>query len=128
MALSICFSPLTSYPYNKPMISLRPKISKLRVNCAVEENSHNVRLQSRWEEWISTAASLYPVYVTIGGVVACLRPSTFSWFVNAGPTSYSLALGFIMLVMGLTLELKDLINLFLQRPLSVSLCLFLSFH
>lgn len=100
----------------------------LTVNC-VEENSHNnlpaavVQVKSRWEEWLSTAASLYPVYVTVGGIVACLRPSTFSWCVNAGPTSYSLALGFIMLSMGLTLELKDLFNLFLQRPLSVSLLL-----
>ncbi|KAK6777576.1 hypothetical protein RDI58_024294 [Solanum bulbocastanum] len=121
MALSLCFSPLTSYSFNKPMISSRPKMSRLRVNC-VEENSHSrlhVAAKSRWEEWISTAASLYPVYVTVGGVVACLRPSTFSWFVNAGPTSYSLALGFIMLAMGLTLELKDLLNLFLQRPLSI---------
>lgn len=97
----------------------------LRVNC-VEENSHSLpvtatHVKSRWEEWLSTAASLYPVYVTFGGVVACLRPSTFSWFVNAGPTSYSLALGFIMLAMGLTLELKDLLNLFLQKPLIVSL-------
>lgn len=76
-------------------------------------------IKSRWEEWLSTVASLYPVYVTVGGVVACLKPSTFSWFVNAGPTSYTLALGFIMLAMGLTLELKDLFNLFLQRPLSI---------
>lgn len=51
--------------------------------------------------------------------MACLRPSTFSWFVERGPTSYSLSLGFIMLAMGLTLELKDLFNLFVQRPLSI---------
>ncbi|CAL5340759.1 unnamed protein product [Camellia sinensis] len=70
---------------------------------------------------LSTAASLYPVYVTVGGIVACLRPSTFSWFVKRGPTSYSFALGFIMLAMGLTLELREFFSLFLQRPLSVSL-------
>lgn len=67
--------------------------------------------------------------MTVGGVVACLKPSTFSWFVERGPTSYSLALGLIMLAMGLTLELKDLVNLFMQRPLSVSfwiLALFIS--
>ncbi|KAK0590573.1 hypothetical protein LWI29_029007 [Acer saccharum] len=68
---------------------------------------------------LSTAASLYPVYVTVGGVVACLKPSTFAWFVNRGPTTYSLALGLIMLAMGLTLELKDLLGLFMQRPLSI---------
>ncbi|XP_009627623.1 probable sodium/metabolite cotransporter BASS1, chloroplastic isoform X1 [Nicotiana tomentosiformis] len=130
MAFSLCFTPLTLYPKQIPLkkliISTRPKMSRQRlltVNC-VQENSHNlpaavVHVKSRWEEWLSTAASLYPVYVTVGGIVACLRPSTFSWFVNAGPTSYSLALGFIMLSMGLTLELKDLFNLFLQRPLSI---------
>lgn len=104
-------------------------MSELRVNC-VEENSHSLavartHVKSRWEKWLSTAACLYPVYVTVGGVVACLRPSTFSWFVNAAPISYSLAIGFIMLAMGITLELKDLLNLFLQRPLSVSLPVFL---
>ncbi|CAN4092550.1 unnamed protein product [Withania somnifera] len=134
MALSLCFSPLTSYPrhrprilFNKPIILSRPKMPKqylqLSVNCA-QENSHSLPVavtpvKSRWEEWLSTVASLYPVYVTVGGVVACLRPSTFSWFINAGPTSYTLALGFIMLAMGLTLKLKDLFNLFLQRPVSI---------
>lgn len=51
--------------------------------------------------------------------MACLKPSTFAWFVNRGPTSYSLSLGLIMLAMGLTLELKDLLNLFIQRPISI---------
>ena len=72
------------------------------------------------DDFLSTAASLYPLYVTAGGIVACLEPSTFSWFVQRGPSSYSLSLGLIMLAMGLTLEIKDLFNLFMQRPLSVS--------
>ncbi|KAL6010703.1 hypothetical protein ACLOJK_001141 [Asimina triloba] len=71
-----------------------------------------------WENVLSTAASLYPVYVTVGGVVACVKPSAFSWFVKRGPASYSFSLGFIMLAMGLTLELRDLIGIFVQRPLS----------
>ncbi|GJR33306.1 probable sodium/metabolite cotransporter BASS1, chloroplastic [Tanacetum coccineum] len=86
-----------------------------------EENS-NVTLTEvnpRWENVLSSLASLYPVYVTAGGVVACLKPSTFSWFVDKGPASYSYALGFIMLSMGLTLEFKDLVDLFMQRPLSI---------
>lgn len=57
--------------------------------------------------------------MTAGGVVACLKPSTFAWFVERGPTSYSLSLGLIMLSMGLTLELKDLLHLLMQRPLSI---------
>ncbi|XP_076947452.1 putative sodium/metabolite cotransporter BASS2, chloroplastic [Bidens hawaiensis] len=73
----------------------------------------------KWETLLSTLASFYPVYVTLGGVVACLKPATFSWFVERGPTSYSYSLGFIMLAMGLTLEVKDLLNLLMQRPLSI---------
>lgn len=74
----------------------------------------------RWQNMLSFAASLYPVYVTIGGIVACINPSAFLWFVKRGPFSYSFSLGLIMLAMGLTLELRDLLNLFKQRPLSVS--------
>lgn len=84
-------------------------------NQPIESNS----LRPRWEEWLSTAASLYPVYVTVGGAVACVKPSAFSWFVERGPFSYSCALGFIMLAMGLTLELKDLLGILKQRPLSI---------
>lgn len=74
----------------------------------------------RWEKVLTTAASLYPLYVTIGGTVACVNPSAFSWFVKRGPASYSFSLGFIMLATGLTLELKDLFALFRERPFSVS--------
>ena len=77
-------------------------------------------VKPRWENWLSAAASLYPLYVTVGGAVACIKPSAFSWFVEKGPLSYSFSLGFIMLAMGLTVELKDLLELFRQRPLSVS--------
>lgn len=74
----------------------------------------------RLAKFVSTAAGLFPLYITSGGIVACMKPSTFSWFVQRGPGSYSLALSLVMLAMGLTLELKDLFNLFMQRPLSVS--------
>ncbi|XP_010242296.1 PREDICTED: probable sodium/metabolite cotransporter BASS2, chloroplastic isoform X1 [Nelumbo nucifera] len=73
----------------------------------------------RWESMLGTAASLYPLYVTIGGIVACVKPAAFSWFVKRGPTSYSLSLGFIMLAMGLTLELRDLFSLLMKRPFSI---------
>ncbi|WCJ18483.1 Sodium Bile acid symporter family [Euphorbia peplus] len=73
----------------------------------------------RWENVFANAASLYPLYVSVGGVVACLKPNTFTWFVDRGPASYSLSLGLIMLSMGLTLELNDLLSLFLKRPLSI---------
>ncbi|XP_038905499.1 probable sodium/metabolite cotransporter BASS1, chloroplastic isoform X2 [Benincasa hispida] len=76
---------------------------------------------SRLTKFVSTAAGLFPLYITGGGIVACLKPSTFSWFVQRGPGSYSLALGLVMLAMGLTLQLKDLFNLFMQRPLSYAI-------
>lgn len=88
----------------------------------VNEGSDRVSVtgaRPRWENALSAAASLYPLYVSVGGVVACLKPSAFQWFVQRGPTSYSLSLGLIMLAMGLTLELKDLLSLFVQRPLSI---------
>lgn len=133
MAISLCFSPLISTPKHHPRTPLykpinpfitltTPKISNpnfKKIKC-VHEDSQNLAAKPRWENWLSMAASLYPVYVSVGGVVACLKPSTFSWFVKCGPTSYSLALWLIMLAMGLTLEIKELINLLLQRPLSVS--------
>lgn len=100
--------------------------SRFAVNCSVggnieESAAVNVAVpdKSRWENWLATAASLYPLYVTVGGLVACFKPSAFSWFVERAPTSYSLTLGFIMLAMGITLELKDLVNLFMQRPFSI---------
>ncbi|KAL0348226.1 UNVERIFIED_CONTAM: putative sodium/metabolite cotransporter BASS2, chloroplastic [Sesamum angustifolium] len=141
MSISLCFTPLISQPRQTPAriplykplspieISARPKFAYSRfsssINYGVNKNFENLAAvvppdkQPRWESWLATAASLYPVYVTVGGVVAFLRPSTFSWFVNLGPTSYSLTLGFIMLAMGITLELKELVNLFRQKPLSI---------
>lgn len=73
----------------------------------------------RWERALSAAASLYPVYVTVGAAVACVNPSAFQWFVRRGPTSYSLALSSIMLAMGVTLEFRELVSIFVRRPLSV---------
>lgn len=74
-----------------------------------------------WElkEILSTATSLYPLYLVVGGLIACIKPSVFAWFVNRGPASYSLSLGAIMLAMGLTLELRDLMNVLLKRPFAV---------
>ncbi|XP_031126391.1 probable sodium/metabolite cotransporter BASS2, chloroplastic isoform X3 [Ipomoea triloba] len=136
MAISLRLNPLTThfkthqrFLLHKPIsstVSLITDPSKPRIFTvkSVNDSSHHPPVtpeKPRWESFLSNAASLYPVYVTVGGIVACLRPSTFSWFVKCGPTSYTLTLGFIMLVMGLTLELKDLVNLFLQRPISVTL-------
>ncbi|KAH9563802.1 hypothetical protein CY35_05G144200 [Sphagnum magellanicum] len=75
--------------------------------------------QKWWEEWLSVATSLYPVYVLVGGLLAYFRPSTFTWFVERGPTSYSAALCIIMLAMGFTLRIQDLFDVFLNRPLAV---------
>ncbi|PWA34394.1 bile acid:sodium symporter/arsenical resistance protein Acr3 [Artemisia annua] len=107
-----------------PIFQTKHSLPRPRILRAHEENSavSVTEANSRWENVLSSLASLYPVYVTVGGVVACLKPSTFAWFVNKGPASYSYALGFIMLSMGLTLEFKDLVDLFMQRPLSIISC------
>ncbi|KAL8553704.1 hypothetical protein ACS0TY_002124 [Phlomoides rotata] len=140
MSISFCFTPSICHqkqtppriPLYKPLnpinISARPKLTHSRISTS-SNNGDNEKFEyssavvppdePRWEKWLSTAASLYPLYVTFGGTVAFLRPSTFSWFVNLSPTSYSLTLGFIMFTMGITLELKELINLFSQRPFSI---------
>ncbi|KAI7748526.1 hypothetical protein M8C21_002713 [Ambrosia artemisiifolia] len=107
--------PIFQYPQKHPSTS----IFFIPRSTQPDSGTSLTPANTKWETLLSTLASLYPVYVTVGGVVACLKPSTFSWFVERGPTSYSYSLGFIMLVMGLTLEFKDLVSLFMQRPLSI---------
>ncbi|XP_047976472.1 probable sodium/metabolite cotransporter BASS1, chloroplastic [Salvia hispanica] len=137
MAIALCFTPLFCHqkqsippkpplhkPFNNPITicSRRSRHStNLSTRCSVNSNPESLAAvdKPRLEEWLSAAASLYPVYVTVGGVLAFIRPSTFSFFVNMAPNSYSFTLGLIMLSMGITLEFKELIDLFRQRPLSI---------
>lgn len=112
----------------KTPITLSSSTSKLRylptIRCARQSPDIlpvDPVIKPRLELFLSTAASLYPLYVTAGGLLACWKPSAFDWFVQGAPLSYSLSLGFIMLTMGLTLELKDFFQLFVDRPFSVSL-------
>ncbi|KAH1040572.1 hypothetical protein J1N35_042315 [Gossypium stocksii] len=116
--LRFTFKPDTS----KPIVSSPSKLSYRPIVSSFSHNSEHLpvtQAKPKWENMLSTAASLYPLYVTVGGTVACFKPSAFAWFVERGPSSYSFSLGLIMLAMGLTLELKDLLNLFTQRPLSI---------
>ncbi|KAH7671168.1 Bile acid:sodium symporter/arsenical resistance protein Acr3 protein [Dioscorea alata] len=120
MSLNLCFyskSPTLTLPRSNLYTFPKPHCIKCldRSHEKAPQNKSKLRLESI----LSTAASLYPVYVTAGGALACVKPSAFSWFVHLGPTSYSLSLAFIMLAMGLTLELKDLLGLFKQKPLSI---------
>ncbi|XP_074275044.1 putative sodium/metabolite cotransporter BASS2, chloroplastic [Silene latifolia] len=108
--------------FSKPKLQFHSQLSnpiKCSNNNLQNVNNNEETNVPRWHNMLSTAASLYPLYVTVGGVVACYNPSAFAWFVNRGPFSYSLSLGLIMLSMGVTLEFKDLVNLFKQRPLSI---------
>ncbi|KAK3139429.1 hypothetical protein QOZ80_5AG0383100 [Eleusine coracana subsp. coracana] len=73
----------------------------------------------RWHAALSAAAGLYPAYVTAGAAVAVARPESFRWFVARAPGSYTAALGFIMLAMGLTLRLDDFAALLSDRPLAI---------
>lgn len=112
--------PTTRFQFQRPKLISLPKIRALN---GKSEPFPVLPEKPRWENVLNTAASLYPLYVTVGGIVACLKPSAFAWFVKARPTSYSLSLGLIMLSMGLTLKFKDFIALFSQRPLAVCLAL-----
>lgn len=73
----------------------------------------------RWHAALSAAAGLYPAYVAAGASVAFTRPEAFRWFVALAPGSYTATLGFIMLAMGLTLQLSDFAALLRDRPLAV---------
>ncbi|KAJ4965990.1 hypothetical protein NE237_017839 [Protea cynaroides] len=106
----------------KLTISVPPKLLKLSPIKSVHgkfEPPCAVTEKPRWVKVLDTAASLYPLYVTVGGIVACVKPTAFSWLVKRAPASYSFCLGFIMLAMGLTLELRDLISLLMRRPFSI---------
>jgi len=54
---------------------------------------------------VTTFVRLFPLWVTLGGVVALLYPPTFTWFLDLGLITPGLQI--IMLGMGLTLELDD---------------------
>ncbi|MCO5565148.1 hypothetical protein L7F22_018821 [Adiantum nelumboides] len=69
-----------------------------------------------WGDALAFATSLYPVYVTAGGILAFTRPSAFSWFVSRGPSSYSFALATIMLAMGVSLSLEELLRVITRHP------------
>ncbi|ONM33878.1 bile acid sodium symporter/ transporter isoform X1 [Zea mays] len=73
----------------------------------------------RWHAALSAAAGLYPAYVAAGASVAFTRPEAFRWFVALAPGSYTATLGFIMLAMGLTLQLSDFAALLRDRPLAI---------
>lgn len=76
---------------------------------------------TQWQQqFLTTATSLYPLYIVLGSTLAVVRPSSFAWFVERSPNSYSAALGCIMLAMGLTMGLRDLVSVIVDRPFAVS--------
>ncbi len=59
---------------------------------------------------VSSFVRLFPLWVTLGGVVALLYPPSFTWFLDYGLITPGLQV--IMLGMGLTLELSDFSRVF----------------
>mgnify|MGYP001551837852 CR=1 FL=1 len=59
---------------------------------------------------VTTFVRLFPLWVTLGGVVALLYPPSFTWFLDYGLITPGLQI--IMLGMGLTLELSDFSRVF----------------
>lgn len=96
-------------------------------SCACSDSQHSSTSAAQQVEdnkgadVLSFLTSLYPVYVTAGGVLAFTYPPAFSWFVVRGPSSYSLALATIMLAMGLSLSLEELFDVITKRPFQVFL-------
>ena len=92
---------------------------------ASDKNTYSVSAPEREESnerlnrALSFATSLYPVYVTVGGIIAFTNPYVFTWFVRRGPSSYSLSLATIMLSMGLSLRLEELLSVITNRPFQV---------
>ncbi|XXG74093.1 hypothetical protein AAC387_Pa07g2900 [Persea americana] len=126
MSLRLLSHPIISFPKTHLKLSnsiptrpISPQSKVLSIKSLQIAHEQPPPQKPRWENLLSTAASLYPVYVTAGTVLACAKPSAFSWFVSRGPTAYTLSLAFVMLVMGLTLELRDLFRLLMERPLSI---------
>jgi BASS family bile acid:Na+ symporter len=54
---------------------------------------------------VTAFVRLFPLWVTLGGVVALIHPPTFTWFLDLGLITPGLQV--IMLGMGLTLEFSD---------------------
>ncbi|KAJ3671447.1 hypothetical protein LUZ60_007526 [Juncus effusus] len=123
LLLSLALKPLLFHPNPISLLPKKPTFSaptnKLFTLKSQVRDSNPINENQTWKNLLSTLSSLYPLYVTAGGAIACVKPSSFAWFVERGPTSYSCALGLIMLAMGLTLELKDLVSIFKEKPLSI---------
>eukprot|EP00897_Mesotaenium_endlicherianum_P009591 jgi/Mesen1/8660/ME000504S08101 len=101
---------------------LRARREKLRAAASPgKEIDTNARNKEPFilDRVLEVLTRLYPVYVILGGFLALKKPETFAWFVSRGPGSYSMALGAIMLVMGLTLRVEDLTGVILHRPKAV---------
>ena len=67
---------------------------------------------------------LFPVWVSLGAVVALLWPPAFTWFLDYGLITPGLQI--IMLGMGLTLELSDFSRV-LRAPAPIGLAVFLQY-
>ncbi|CAD6268246.1 unnamed protein product [Miscanthus lutarioriparius] len=91
----------------------------LQVQCLAAPGPAAPAPAPRWHAALSAAAGLYPAYVAAGASVAVARPEAFRWFVALAPGSYTATLGFIMLAMGLTLQLRDFAALLRDRPLAI---------
>ncbi|GAQ84801.1 BILE ACID-SODIUM SYMPORTER FAMILY PROTEIN [Klebsormidium nitens] len=91
----------------------------MHVTCTYIELKDNADKRT-WQDWLGLATSLYPVYVSLGALLAVVRPSSFAWFCAGGPTLYSSALGIIMLSMGLTMGWEDLRALLLGHPAAIA--------
>nr|CAB3459505.1 unnamed protein product [Digitaria exilis] len=113
-----------SWPCLPPSFPKRRRLpASLRVQCLADAETgpggSAPPPAPRWHAALAAAAGMHPAYVTAGAAVAVATPEAFRWFVDMAPGSYTAALGFIMLAMGLTLQLRDFAALLRERPLAM---------
>lgn len=102
----------------------RPTRGEAMICRAVADHSKLARLGSNAPEgcgWASVErlaeilTTLFPVWVCLGVAIGIARPAAVTWFTS---DMFTVALGFLMLSMGLTLTFKDFQNC-LSRPIPV---------
>jgi BASS family bile acid:Na+ symporter len=74
--------------------------------------------------FVSSFVRLFPLWVTLGGVVALVYPPAFTWFLELGLITPGLQI--IMLGMGLTLDLSDFSRVF-KAPAAIGLGVLLQY-
>lgn len=64
----------------KPLDSARAVAESGESEASLDNGNEDNGERRRWQDWLGLATSLYPVYVSLGAILAVVRPSSFAWF------------------------------------------------